>query len=88
MEELMSGSLEVRQFLVRYEGADTATPGLTAALPAQRTSQSESQRVSDDQVRRARLAVANGAEGVDDCVQLLDMLGLTLDVDGQAPVQR
>jgi hypothetical protein len=84
----MSGSLEVRQFLVRYEGADTANPTLTGGLPAQRTSQSESQRVSDDQVRRARLAVANGALGVEDCAQLLDMLGLTLDGDGQAPVQR
>lgn len=84
----MSGSLEVRQFLVRYEGADTGTPGLTAGVPAQRTSQADSHRVSDDQVRRARLAVANGAVGVDDCVQLLDMLGLTLDDDGRAPIQR
>jgi len=84
----MSGSLEVRQFLVRYEGADTANPTLTGGLPAQRTGQADSQRVSDDQVRRARLAVANGAVGVEDCIQLLDMLGLTLDDDGQAPVQR
>jgi hypothetical protein len=84
----MSGSLEVRQFLVRYEGADAATPGLTPGVPTQRTSQADSQRLSNDQVRRARLAVANGAEGVADCVQLLDMLGLTLDDDGRAPVQR
>jgi hypothetical protein len=84
----MSGSLEVRQFLVRYEGADAANPSLTGGLPAQRTSQSESQRVSDDQVSRARLAVAHGALGVEDCAQLLDMLGLTLNGDGQAPVQR
>ena len=48
----------------------------------------DAQRVSDDQVRRARLAVANGALGVEDCVQLLEMLGLNLDEDGQAPVQR
>jgi hypothetical protein len=61
---------------------------LAGGLPAQRTGQGDAQRVSDDQVRRARLAVANGALGVDDCVQLLDMLGLTLDEDGQAPVQR
>jgi hypothetical protein len=84
----MSGSLEVRQFLVRYEGVDTANPGLNCGLPAQRTGQSDSQRVSDDQVRRARLAVAHGAVGVEDCAQLLDMLGLTPDGDGLAAVQR
>lgn len=84
----MSGSLEVRQFLVRYDGVDSGNSGLTAGVPAQRTGQAEFQRVSDDQVRRARLAVANGAVGVEDCAQLLDMLGLTLGVDGQAPVQR
>lgn len=54
----------------------------------QRSGAADTQRVSDDQVRRARLAVANGALGVDDCVQLLEMLGLNLDEDGQAPVQR
>jgi hypothetical protein len=32
--------------------------------------------------------VAHSALGVQDCVQLLDMLGLKLDDDGQAPVQR
>jgi hypothetical protein len=56
-------------------------------VPAQRGA-SDTQRVSNDQVRRARLAVANGALGVEDCAQLLDMLGLSLDDDGQAPVQR
>ncbi|MBB5854533.1 hypothetical protein HDA45_004620 [Amycolatopsis umgeniensis] len=81
--------MEVRQFLLRYEGADGgSSTTLAGGLPAQRTGQGDAQRVSDDQVRRARLAVANGALGVDDCVQLLDMLGLTLDEDGQAPVQR
>ncbi|MFK0247039.1 hypothetical protein ACIQUM_20260 [Amycolatopsis azurea] len=85
----MGGSVEVRQFLLRYEGADGGnSTTLAGGLPAQRTGQGDAQRVSDDQVRRARLAVANGALGVDDCVQLLDMLGLTLDEDGQAPVQR
>ncbi|AGM02991.1 hypothetical protein AORI_0402 [Amycolatopsis keratiniphila] len=79
----------MRQFLLRYEGADGgSSTTLAGGLPAQRTGQGDAQRVSDDQVRRARLAVANGALGVDDCVQLLDMLGLTLDEDGQAPVQR
>jgi hypothetical protein len=84
----MSGSLEVRRFLVRCEGAEAGNPSLTGGVPAQRSGQSDSQRVSDDQVRRARLAVANGAVGIDDCAQLLDMLGLTLGEDGQAPVQR
>jgi len=32
--------------------------------------------------------VANGALGVEDCAQLLEMLGLNVDEDGQAPVQR
>jgi hypothetical protein len=83
----MSGSVEVRQFLLRYEGADGGSTTLPGGVPAQRGS-SDTQRVSNDQVRRARLAVANGALGVEDCTQLLDMLGLSLDDDGQAPVQR
>lgn len=84
----MGGSVEVRQFLLRYEGGDGGSSTVAGGLPAQRTGQSDTQRVSDDQVRRARLAVANGALGVDDCVQLLEMLGLSLDEGGQAPIQR
>lgn len=84
----MSGSVEVRQFLLRYEGADGGSAQFAGGLPAQRSGASDAQRVSDDQVRRARLAVANGALGVEDCAQLLEMLGLNLDEDGQAPVQR
>jgi hypothetical protein len=84
----MSGSVEVREFLLRYEGADGGGAALAGGLPAQRSGSADTQRVSDDQVRRARLAVANGALGVDDCVQLLEMLGLNLDEGGQAPVQR
>ena len=84
----MSGSVEVRQFLLRYEGADGGSAAFPGGLPAQRSGAADTQRVSDDQVRRARLAVANGALGVGDCVQLLEMLGLDLDEDGQAPVQR
>ncbi|MGW4483961.1 hypothetical protein ACWEOE_08980 [Amycolatopsis sp. NPDC004368] len=84
----MSGSVEVRQFLLRYEGADGGSTSLTGGgVPTQRGA-TDAQRVSDDQVRRARLAVANGALGVEDCVQLLEMLGLDLDEGGQAPVQR
>lgn len=84
----MGGSVEVRQFLLRYEGADGGAAPFAGGLPAQRSGGADTQRVSDDQVRRARLAVANGALGVEDCVQLLEMLGLNLDEDGQAPVQR
>jgi hypothetical protein len=82
----MSGSVEVRQFLLRYEGAE-AGAGL-AGLPAQRSGQTDSPRVSDDQVRRARLAVAASAIDAEDCARLLDMLGLGPDEDGQVPVQR
>ncbi|MBK1784923.1 hypothetical protein [Prauserella cavernicola] len=80
----MSGSVEVRQFLLRYEGEGQGGGG----VPAQRSGHAEAPRVSDDQVRRARLAVARGAHGVEDCAQLLDMLGLKPDDDGTAPVQR
>ena len=59
----MSGSVEVRQFLLRYEGADGGSAPFAGALPAQRSGAADAQRVSDDQVRRARLAVANGALG-------------------------
>ncbi|SFA73316.1 hypothetical protein SAMN05216266_101118 [Amycolatopsis marina] len=80
----MSGSLEVRQFLLRHEGGE----GVVGGVPAQRTSAGDAGRVSDDQVRRARLAVARGANGVEDCAELLDMLGLVPDDQGQPPVQR
>ncbi|PXY34441.1 hypothetical protein DI005_32245 [Prauserella sp. PE36] len=82
----MSGSVEVRQFLLRYEGEGQGA-GL-GGVPAQRAGQADAPRVSDDQVRRARLAVARGARGIEDCAQLLDMLGLKPDDDGNAPVQR
>ena len=84
----MGASLEVRQFLMRYEGEPgAATP---AALPAQRSggSPGETNRITDDQVRRARLAVAGSALNAADCAELLDMLGLVPDADGVAPVQR
>lgn len=83
----MSGSVEVRQFLLRYEGADAGGGGM-AGVPSQRAGQADAPRVSDDQVRRARLAVAAGAMNAEDCAQLLDMLGLVPDEAGQAPVQR
>jgi hypothetical protein len=82
----MSGSVEVRQFLLRYEG-DPGTGGL-GGVPSQRSGQADAPRVSDDQVRRARLAVAAGATDAEDCAQLLDKLGLIPDEDGQIPAQR
>ncbi|AXB46592.1 hypothetical protein [Amycolatopsis albispora] len=83
----MSGSLEVRQFLLRYEG-DGGSGSASGGVPAQRSGNADAPRISDDQVRRARLAVAQGANGVEDCAELLDMLGLTPDEDGRLPVQR
>ncbi|GAA5161735.1 MULTISPECIES: hypothetical protein [Amycolatopsis] len=82
----MSGSVEVRQFLLRYEGGDAG--GGMGGVPSQRGGQTEAPRVSDDQVRRARLAVAAGALDAEDCAQLLDMLGLIPDEDGTIPAQR
>lgn len=83
----MSGSLEVREFLLRYEGGEGSGTGLSG-VPAQRSAQTEAPRVSEDQLRRARLAVARSAHGVDDCAELLEMLGLAPDESGQSPVQR
>lgn len=82
----MGGSLEVREFLMRYDGAEAGRgPG---GVPSQRSGGAETARVSDDQVRRARAAVATGSFGTQDCEQLLDMLGLIPDADGVPPVQR
>ncbi|MCP2251661.1 hypothetical protein LY13_000392 [Prauserella aidingensis] len=81
----MSGSVEVREFLLRQEGGQFAGAG---GLPGQRSGHADAPRVSDDQVRRARIAVASGALDAQDCAELLDMLGLTPDDDGTTPVQR
>lgn len=80
----MSGSVEVRQFLLRQEGGQLSGVG---GLPGQRSGHAETPRVSDDQVRRARIAVASGARDAEDCAELLDMLGLTPDEDGNLPAQ-
>lgn len=80
----MSGSLEVRQFLWTQ---DDGISRQGASVPAQRTG--EPSRISDEQVHRARLAVARGAMSAEDCRLLLDMLGLSPGEDGGAsPVQR
>ncbi|OLT46383.1 hypothetical protein BJF85_17355 [Saccharomonospora sp. CUA-673] len=82
----MSGSVEVRQFLLRQDGGEQLSG--VGGLPGQRSAPAEAPKVSDDQVRRARMAVASGSRDVEDCAQLLDMLGLTPDDDGNTPVQR
>ena len=83
----MSGSVEVRQFLLRHGGGDAGSGGL-AGLPSQRAGHADAPRVSDDQVRRARLAVAAGATDAEDCALLLDMLGLLPDDEGHVAAQR
>jgi hypothetical protein len=82
----MSGPVEVRDFLLQHESKDTALNFGAGGVPTQRTG--ETSRVSDDQVQRARLAVARNAHGVEDCRELLDMLGLAPGEDGIPPVRR
>ncbi|KJK52957.1 hypothetical protein UK23_02005 [Lentzea aerocolonigenes] len=82
----MSGSLEVRKFLFTQDDGMSSRPG-GPNVPAQRSG--EPSRISDDQVHRARLAVARSALGTEDCRMLLDMLGLSPGEDGGTPpVQR
>ena len=77
----MSSSLEVRQFLMQQ---DLGAP----SVPSQRNGDAGQGRVNEDQVRRARLAVASIANDAEDCKQLLDMLGLLAEDDGIPPVMR
>ena len=80
----MSGPVEVRDFLQQHETKDTSLN--FGGVPAQRTG--DTSRVSDEQIRKARLAVAHIASDVEDCRQLLDMLGLVPAEDGVPPVRR
>ena len=83
----MSGPVEVRDFLLQHDTRDTALNFGTGGVPTPRSG--ETSRVSDEQVRRAQLAVAAGAHSVEDCRELLDMLGLVpSDDDGVPPVRR
>jgi hypothetical protein len=79
----MYGSLDVRKFLWQQ---DEGLARSSARVPAPR--HGEPARISSDQVHRARVAVARGAEDADDCKLLLDMLGLVPDEDGEPPVAR
>lgn len=82
----MSGPVEVRDFLMQHESRDGALNFGNGGVPTQRNG--ETSRVSDEQVRRARIAVAAGAGSVEDCRELLDMLGLMPGEDGVPPVRR
>jgi len=82
----MSGPVEVRDFLLQHENRDTALNFGNGGVPAQRSG--ETSRVSNDQVRRAQLAVAASAHSVEDCRELLDMLGLVPGEDGEPSVRR
>ncbi|WHT19125.1 hypothetical protein N8J89_39580 [Crossiella sp. CA-258035] len=79
----MHGSLEVRKYL--WEQDDTVAKGSGVPLPRN----GEPSRISAEQVHRARMAVARGALGAEDCRMLLDMLGLVpSEEDGIPPVRR
>ncbi|MCT2585771.1 hypothetical protein [Actinophytocola gossypii] len=80
----MSGPVEVRDFLLQQETRD-ASLGF-GGVPAPRSG--ETSRVTDEQVRRAQLAVARSSRDVEDCRELLDMLGLVPGDDGVPPAQR
>ena len=81
----MSGSLEVRSFLLQQDSMGPSA-AFSTGVPTQRSG--ESARVSDDQVHKARLAVARGAVDADDCRELLEMLGLVDGDDGLPAVRR
>ncbi|MBM7770583.1 hypothetical protein JOD54_000787 [Actinokineospora baliensis] len=81
----MSGSLEVRSFLLQQDSIGGSTQ-FSTGVPVPRSG--ESARVSEDQVRRARLAVAMGAQSAEDCRELLEMLGLIDGDDGVPAVRR
>ncbi|GAA3004414.1 hypothetical protein [Actinokineospora diospyrosa] len=81
----MSGSLEVRSFLLQQDSIG-GTNQFSTGVPAPRSG--ESARVSEEQVRRARLAVAMGAQSTEDCRELLEMLGLIDGDDGLPAVRR
>lgn len=64
-------------------GAELSRPG---SVPMPRGA--DPNRLTADQVDRARLAVARSASNADDCRTLLDMLGLISGEDDLPPVQR
>ncbi|SDN17565.1 hypothetical protein [Allokutzneria albata] len=79
----MYGSLEVKKFLWE-QGESVGRQAGGVPMPRN----GDPSRISDEQVHRARVAVARGALGAEDCRTLLDMLGLVPGEDGVPPVQR
>lgn len=65
-------------------GADA---GVVSGVPAQRTA-ADVYRVSEDDVHRARMAVARNALDSEDCREMLDMLGLIGEPGEPPPVRR
>lgn len=70
--------------LNQYDDMDLRTG--TSGVPFQRGA--DSNRVTPDQVQRARVVVARNAADAEDCRRLLDMLGLLEGPDGLPPVCR
>jgi hypothetical protein len=79
----MSGTLDIRKLLWQE---DESLPRHSGDLPSQRAG--DQARISADQIRRARLAVARNANDAEDCRELLEMLGLVPEDDGTLPVRR
>ncbi|MQA16136.1 MAG: hypothetical protein GEV09_18905 [Pseudonocardiaceae bacterium] len=69
--------------LGRDTGAELSRP---SSVPMPRGA--DPHRVTEEQVDRARLAVARSAADAEDCRTLLDMLGLIDSEDGLPPVRR
>ncbi|HET8643023.1 MAG TPA: hypothetical protein VFM37_13900 [Pseudonocardiaceae bacterium] len=70
--------------LNQFDDVDLRTG--TSGVPFQRGA--DPNRVTPDQVQRARMVVARNAADNDDCRRLLDMLGLLEGPDGLPPVCR
>jgi hypothetical protein len=83
IEEDIVGRLPNTHTLSRETGAELSR---SSAVPTQRGV--DPHRVTEEQVDRARLAVARSAAGTEDCRLLLDMLGLIEGEDGIPPVRR
>lgn len=69
-------------------GARRSTDEETGSIPAPRSA-ADAFRVSDDQVHKARLVVAENAADSEDLREMLDMLGLiSVNPDQPPPVAR
>lgn len=65
-------------------GARRSTDDATGSIPAPRNA-ADAFRVSDDQVQKARLVVAENASDSEDLREMLDMLGLLSGNPEQPP---